>query len=135
MRKRYCAVGGCCQKRLSALTVTYVHSVLESALEHTVREDALPRNVARNVKSTAHQPRRFQPLTAAEAGQFLNAARTDRLHALYELALRTGLRKGELLRLQRDAIDLLGRTLHNPSEAANQPDACDALPPCVHPFR
>ncbi|MEW5653947.1 tyrosine-type recombinase/integrase [Streptomyces cinereoruber] len=105
-RKRCCAVGECCQKRLSALTVTYVHSVLKSALEHAVREDELPRNVARNVKTATRQPRRFRPLTAAEARQFLDAARADRLHALYELALRTGLRKGELLGLRWEDLDL-----------------------------
>ncbi|MFI0811875.1 tyrosine-type recombinase/integrase [Streptomyces echinatus] len=105
-RKRCCAIGECCQKRLSALTVTYVHSVLKSALEHAVREDELPRNVARNVKTTTHQPGRFRPLTATEARQFLGAARADRLHALYELALRTGLRKGELLGLHWEDLDL-----------------------------
>ncbi|MGW1012723.1 tyrosine-type recombinase/integrase [Streptomyces termitum] len=105
-RTRCCAIGECCQKRLTALTVTYVHSVLKSALEHAVREDELPRNVARNVKTTTHQPRRFRPLTAAEARQLLDAARTDRLNALYELALRTGLRKGELLGLRWEDLDL-----------------------------
>lgn len=53
--------------RLSPLTVTYVHSVLKSALEHAVREDELPRNVARNVRATAPRPRRFRPFTATEA--------------------------------------------------------------------
>lgn len=105
-RKQCCAIGECCQKQLSPLTVTYVHSVLKSALEHAVREDELPRNVARNVKTTTHQPRRFQPLTAAEARQFLDASRADRLQALYELALRTGLRKGELLGLHWEDLDL-----------------------------
>jgi integrase len=105
-RKKCCAVGECCQKRLSTLTVAYVHSVLKSALEHAVREDELPRNIARNVKTTTHQPRRFRPLTAVEARQFLDAARADRLHALYELALRTGLRKGELLGLRWEDLDL-----------------------------
>ncbi|MBC9731523.1 site-specific integrase [Streptomyces sp. TRM68367] len=105
-RMKCCAVGECCQKRLSPLTVTYVHSVLKSALEHAVREDELPRNVARNVKTTTHQPRRFRPLTATEARLFLDAARADRLHALYELALRTGLRKGELLGLHWEDLDL-----------------------------
>ncbi|WP_405810078.1 tyrosine-type recombinase/integrase [Streptomyces sp. NBC_01520] len=105
-RKKCCTIGQCCHKRLSALTVTYVHSVLKSALEHAVREDELPRNVARNVKTTTHQPRRFRPLTAAEARQFFDAARADRLHALYELALRTGLRKGELLGLRWEDLDL-----------------------------
>ncbi|MFF8267730.1 tyrosine-type recombinase/integrase [Streptomyces sp. NPDC016562] len=86
--------------------MTYVHSVLKSALEHAVREDELPRNVARNVQSTAPRPRRFRPLTAAEALQLLQAARADRLHALYELALRTGLRRGELLGFRWEDLDL-----------------------------
>ena len=87
-RSASAARNGCPQ-----LTVTYVHSVLKSALEHAVREDELPRNVARNVKAATPRPRHFRPLTATKARQFLDAARTDRLHALYELALRTGLRK------------------------------------------
>ncbi|MFF5566188.1 tyrosine-type recombinase/integrase [Streptomyces sp. NPDC012623] len=105
-RKKCCTIGECCQKRLSASTVTYVHSVLKSALEHAVPEDELPRNVARNVKATTHRPRRFPPLTASEARQFLDAARADRLRTLYELALRTGLRKGELLGLHWEDLDL-----------------------------
>lgn len=86
--------------------MTYVHSVLKSALENAVRENELPRNVARNVKTTAPRPRRFQPLTATEARQLLQAASDDRLHALYELALRTGLRKGELLGMHWEDLDL-----------------------------
>ncbi|MCX4679928.1 site-specific integrase [Streptomyces sp. NBC_01433] len=105
-RRFCCAIGQCCNKRLSPLTVTYVHSVLKSALEHAVREDDLPRNVARNVKTPAPRPRRFKPFTASEARQFLHAASSDRLHALYELALRTGLRKGELLGLHWEDLDL-----------------------------
>ncbi|MDQ0932147.1 tyrosine-type recombinase/integrase [Streptomyces turgidiscabies] len=110
VRRSCCTIGQCCAKRLSPLTVTYVHAVLKSALEHAVREDELPRNVARNIKTTAPRPRRFQPLTAAEARQFLHAANSDRLHALYELALRTGLRKGELLGLRWEDLDLDGGT-------------------------
>ncbi|WP_046779775.1 tyrosine-type recombinase/integrase [Streptomyces yangpuensis] len=110
-RKRCCAIGECCQKRLSPLTVTYVHSVLKSSLEHAVREDELPRNVARNVKTATLRPKRFRPLTAAEARQFLDAARADRLHALYELALRTGLRKGELLGLHWEDLDPIAGTV------------------------
>ncbi|MGW6842858.1 tyrosine-type recombinase/integrase [Streptomyces sp. NPDC054958] len=107
-QRRCCAIGECCGKRLYPLTVTYVHSVLKSAIEHAVRENELPRNVARNVKTTTPRPRRFAPLTATEARQFLRAAETDRLHALYELALRTGLRKGELLGLHWEDLDLSG---------------------------
>lgn len=110
VRRSCCAIGHCCGKRLSPLTVTYVHAVLKSALEHAVREDELPRNVARNVKTTTPRPRRFQPLTAAEARQLLRAANGDWLHALYKLALRTGLRKGELLGLHWEDLGLDGGT-------------------------
>ncbi|MCX4774489.1 Transposase [Streptomyces sp. ADI92-24] len=106
VRRSCCAIGQCCGKRLSPLTVTYVHAVLKSALKQAVREDELPRNV----KTTTRRPRRFQPLTATEARQLLYAAHDDRLNALYELALRTGLRKGELLGLHWEDLDLTGGT-------------------------
>jgi integrase len=92
----------CCRRRLSALTLAYVHSVLKSALEHAVREEEIPRNVRRGTP----RPRRFEPPTADEARQFLAATRGHRLHALFELALRTGLRKGELLGLRWEDLDL-----------------------------
>lgn len=101
---RCCAAGACCSKPLSALTLAYIRSVLKSALEHAVREEEVTRNAARNVRTGTPRPRRFEPLTADEARQFLAAARDDRLFALYELALRTGLRKGELLGLQWEDV-------------------------------
>ncbi|MCX5093830.1 site-specific integrase [Streptomyces sp. NBC_00365] len=107
---RCCAAGNCCSKRLSPLTLTYVHSVLKSALEHAVREEEIPRNVARNVRTGTPRPRRFEPLTAEEAREFLAAASGHRLQPLFELALRTGLRKGELLGLRWEDLDLTGGT-------------------------
>ncbi|WP_327301722.1 site-specific integrase [Streptomyces goshikiensis] len=106
LQPRCCAAGACCSKRLSPLTLAYIHSVLKSALEHAVREEEITRNVARNVRTGTPRPRRFEPFTADEARQFLDAVRNDRLHALYELALRTGLRKGELLGLQWEDLDI-----------------------------
>ncbi|MET7296591.1 site-specific integrase [Streptomyces griseoloalbus] len=103
---RCCALGVCCSKRLSPLTLNYIHSVLKSALEHAVREEEIPRNVARNVRTGTPRPRRFEPLTADEARQLLNTTQGHRLHALFELALHTGLRKGELLGLRWEDLDL-----------------------------
>jgi len=109
-RPRCCALGRCCGRRLSPLTLAYIHSVLKSALEHAVREEEIPRNVARNVRTGTPRARRFNPLTADEARQFLAAAQGHRLAALFELALRTGLRKGELLGLRWEDLDLDGGT-------------------------
>ncbi|MFE4513473.1 tyrosine-type recombinase/integrase [Kitasatospora sp. NPDC056783] len=105
-RPRCCAIGRCCRKYLSPLTLSYIHSVLKSALEHAVREEEIPRNVARNVRTGTPRPRRFDPLTADEARHFLTAAHGHRFQALFELALRTGLRKGELLGLHWEDLDL-----------------------------
>ncbi|MYR89032.1 tyrosine-type recombinase/integrase [Streptomyces sp. SID685] len=105
-RPRCCAIGQCCCKRLSPLTLAYIHSVLKSALEHAVREEEIPRNVARNVRTGTPRPRRFNPLTTDEARRFLAATHGHRLAALFELALRIGLRKGELLGLHWEDLDL-----------------------------
>ncbi|WP_371792545.1 site-specific integrase [Streptomyces sp. NBC_01471] len=105
-----CAAGKCCARRLSPLTLAYVHSVLKSALEHAVREEEIPRNVARNVRTGTPRPRRFEPLTADEARTFLAATSGHRLQPLFELALHTGLRKGELLGLRWEDLDLAGGT-------------------------
>ncbi|MFC9683028.1 tyrosine-type recombinase/integrase [Streptomyces sp. NPDC056948] len=107
---RCCAAGKCCSRRLSPLTLAYVHSVLKSALEHAVREEEIPRNVARNVRTGTPRPRRFEPLTADEARKFLAATNGHRLQPLFELALHTGLRKGELLGLRWEDLDLAGGT-------------------------
>ncbi|WP_422724226.1 hypothetical protein [Kitasatospora purpeofusca] len=39
------------------------------------------------------------------------------------------------LRIQRDAVDLLGRTLGKPSETAPDPDDSDNQPLCAAPVR
>ncbi|MFR0353223.1 hypothetical protein [Streptomyces sediminimaris] len=39
------------------------------------------------------------------------------------------------LRLERDAIDLLGRALRSPTEITGEPDDGDELPLCAAPVR
>ena len=82
---RCCAIGACCRKTLAPRTLQYTHSVLASALAHGVREDQLPRNVAKLVTVNPDRPRRFEPLTLEEARALMAAAQTHRLHAPFEL--------------------------------------------------
>jgi integrase len=104
-RPRCCAIGNCCRKHIRPATVRYIRAVLSAALADGVREDLLGRNVASSVRLPT--PRSdFQPFTAGEARRYLLAAAYHRHGPLFELALRTGLRRGELLGLRWDDIDL-----------------------------
>ncbi|MFI1335667.1 tyrosine-type recombinase/integrase [Streptomyces sp. NPDC020845] len=80
--------------------------LLRAALEHAVREDELPRNVAKNVELSTGTKREIEPLTVKEGRQLLAAARGDRLWTAYELAVRIGLRRGEVLGLRWKDVDL-----------------------------
>ena len=71
--------------------------------------------VARNVASLVTPPRvRRKEMTALspdQARSLLAAAQSDRLEALYVLALTTGMRQGEMLALRWQDVDLDGGTL------------------------
>lgn len=103
--------GQCCQSTLSPRMVQFVHAVLRNALECAVREEVIPRNAARLVKIAAPQYAVNRGLTAPQAQAVLNAAQTQRLGALYVLALFLGLRRGELLGLRWEDVDLDGGKL------------------------
>ncbi len=53
----------------------------------------------------------MQPLTAEQVRSFLKAPQADRFHALYVLAVTTGMRQGEILGLTWDNADLEAGTV------------------------
>jgi integrase len=58
------------------------------------------------VKVPQTKRKEIRPLTLEQARALLEAARGDRLEALYVLALSTGLRQGELLALKWEDLEL-----------------------------
>jgi integrase len=91
---------------LSGSTVQKIHHVLHKALTQAMSWDLIPRNPADSVKAPTPTPKEMHPLSAPEARQLLEAARGDRLEALYVLAVHTGMRRGELLGLHWGDVDL-----------------------------
>lgn len=82
------------------------HAVLHRALEYGVESEVLTRNVC-DVAERPQAPRKeVTPLTAGQALAFLTATAEHRLHAMFLLAIDTGMRQGELSGLQWDDIDL-----------------------------
>ncbi|WP_433530319.1 tyrosine-type recombinase/integrase [Micromonospora sp. CA-263727] len=108
LRRRCCALGGCCGDTPSARTVKDIRGVLRSALNHAATEELVTRNAAALVKLPPVRRRKGRAWTSDEARRFLESARADRdpLYAAYVLILVLGLRKGEVLGLTEDAVDL-----------------------------
>jgi integrase len=99
-------------KTLQPRTVRYVRAVLRSALNQAVKWNLVVRNVARLVdlpRMRKHYPRVLPP---DEAKAFVKAASTNRLGALFSVALAVGLRLGEAEGLKWDDIDLESKKLH-----------------------
>jgi len=102
-----CAVGKCCEQRLSRRTVMDVRSVLRAALNNAMNEELIAKNVATSIKLPSPRSRRGQSWSVEEARRFLVSARDDgdRLYAAYVLILVLGLRRGEVLGLTWPLVD------------------------------
>jgi integrase len=88
--------------------VSDIRNMLRSALATAVSEDLLARNVAAAVKLAPVRRRKGKAWSSDEARRFLESARDDEdpLYAAYVLVLVLGLRRGEVLGLVWDDIDL-----------------------------
>ncbi|MEX0750747.1 MAG: tyrosine-type recombinase/integrase, partial [Dehalococcoidia bacterium] len=91
---------------LSPTTVHHLHATIHRALEQAVKWGLVARNVADLVDPPRIARHEIRTLSPEEANGLIDAARGDRLEALYIVALTTGLREGELLGLRWRDVDL-----------------------------
>lgn len=94
-----------------ARTATMIHAVLHKALSHAVRWGILSKNVADMVDRPKPPQKEQRALDVSEVQRFFEAARKDRLYALYVLAATCGLRIGEALGLKWEDVNFDQRTL------------------------
>lgn len=85
--------------------------LLGNALRHAVRRRHVSHNPAAEVSKPRPADKEMLFLTAAQAKSLLDAARGQRLFALFGLALGGGLRQGELLGLQWSGVDFAKGTV------------------------
>jgi integrase len=96
---------------LSERSVRYVHATLRAALEDAVREDLVPRNVAKLVRLSVPERAETRVLSAEEGRLLLKANSDDRLLAALVLLLLLGLRRSEVLGLRWEDVDLCAGVL------------------------
>lgn len=91
---------------LSAHSVRRTHAVLHRAFAQAVRWGEMPRNPCDAVDPPRAGRDEMRTLSAEQVTRLLDATRRDRLHAVYALAVTTGMRLGELLGLKWSDVDL-----------------------------
>ena len=94
---------------LSSTTAHHLHAVVHRALAKAVRQGKVTRNVAELVDEDARPTvnrQEMHVLADADLERFLEAIRGERLEALFVLAVREGLRQGEILALRWRDVDL-----------------------------
>lgn len=97
--------------RLSPRTVQYLRAILRQALGQAMVWGLVTRNVAALTRSPRVEQYEAVTLRPEHAIALLEAARGDRLEALYVLTLVTGIRQAEALGLRWTDVDLEAKTL------------------------
>jgi integrase len=97
------------EEGLNPNTVGVMQGVLNVALNQAVDDGLLPANPAARVKKAATRGETpMRALSHEEASRLISAAEGSRDEALVTLALRTGMRQGELAALRWEDLDLSG---------------------------
>ena len=96
---------------LSPRRVEMIRAVLRRALNIALRRNLVVRNVAALAESLRQECRELQIWDEGQAARFLLGAKADPNVLLYETALHTGMRQGELLGVQWNDVDLDQRKL------------------------
>ncbi|NDL60979.1 site-specific integrase [Phytoactinopolyspora mesophila] len=109
-RRRCCALERpeCCENLLSPRSLSDIRTCFRSALSNAIDDELITKNVAKSIKlPTVRKPKRKR-WTSEQARQFLESARSDcdPFYAAYVLVLVMAMRKGEVLGLLVDAVDL-----------------------------
>ena len=90
----------------SAETIRLAHAVLRRALKQAVRWRLVPYNVCVDVDRPRVAKADITPLDGEQVATLLRAAATDRLGAIFTVAIATGMRLGELFGLHWADVDL-----------------------------
>jgi len=96
---------------LAPQSVIHIRGILRRALRRAMRYGWVARNAAALADPPKLERKEIRPFNRREAWAFLRAVEGEPLEALYNLALATGLRQGELLGLRWEDVDIAQATV------------------------
>ena len=115
-------------KGLSAKTVRNINQVISSAMDMAVRHKLILTNPIEGCELPKVEHREMKTLPAEQLGAFLREAKESGVYELYYLDLATGLRRGELLGLKWEDIDLQNGIIHVRRQVARVDGEVKELP-------
>ncbi len=96
---------------LAPRSVLHIHRTLSKALKQAHADGMIPRNATGPVRPPQPRGEEIRPLDREQVRALFEAAREGRMEALYVVAVTAGLRRGELLGLKWEDVDLEAGTL------------------------
>lgn len=94
------------REKLKPASLAVINAALSDALEDALKQGMVARNVAKLVDLPSAEQYEGRILTVEQVRKLLEVARGSRLDALLLVAVTTGLRRGELVALYWDDVDL-----------------------------
>lgn len=113
---------------LSAKTVRNINQVISSAMDMAVRHKLILTNPTEGCELPKVEHREMKTLPAERLGAFLREAKESGVYELYYMDLATGLRRGELLGLKWEDIDLQNGVIHVRRQVARVDGEVKELP-------
>ena len=105
-------------KGLSPKTVRNINQVISSAMDMAVRHKLILSNPTDGCELPRVERKEMHTIQAEQLGTFLQEAKESGVYELYYLDLATGLRRGELLGLKWEDVDLTHGVIHVKQQVA-----------------
>ena len=89
-----------------ATTVRRIAAVVQGSLKAAWQDELIDHNPSAGIRLPATPKRKFEPWQPEQVGSFLDVAAQHRLGAMFEVAVLTGMRRGEVIGLRWSDLDM-----------------------------